>query len=62
MSHYEPNNTRKTYSKAAQNSHTNNQPQHNNNDSSDLTNQLRSFISELKSIINPLILLHYLLQ
>jgi len=52
-----PNNTRKTYSKAAQNLNTNNQPQHNNNDSLNLTNQLSSFISELKSIINPLITL-----
>lgn len=52
-----PNNTRKTYSKAAQNPHTNNQPQQNNNDSLNLTNQLSSFINELKSIINPLITL-----
>lgn len=52
-----PNNTLKTYSKAAQNLHTYNQPQHNNNDSLNLTNQLSSFINELKSIINPLITL-----
>jgi len=52
-----PNNTRKTYSKAAQNLNTNNQPQHNNKDSLNLTNQLSSFISKLKSIINPLITL-----
>lgn len=55
--HNKPNNTQKTYSKAAQNSHTNNLPQQNNNDSSNLTNQLSSFISEFKSIINPLITL-----
>jgi len=40
-----PNYTQKTYSKAAQNPHTNNQPQHNNNDTVNLTNQLSSFMS-----------------
>lgn len=56
-----PNHTRKTYSKALQNLHTekNNQLQNfeNNSNSLNLTNQLTSFISELELIINPIITL-----
>lgn len=53
------NHTRKPYSKATQNLHTekrNNQSQNSENNSYSL-NQLASFISELKLIINPLITL-----